>query len=269
MTGDVALVRSVPGSFRHAERSDEDRALEVDLARRQHDSYVAVLESAGYTIDRIPADESHPDCVFIEDTAVVVGSVAVIARSGAVSRRGEAGPVAERLARRYEVRHIGPPGTLDGGDVIVGDGSILIGRSRRTNTEGIDQFAAIAASLGLDLNIVEVREGLHLKSVVLPLDGETMLVTPGAVDVTALGELHILHEPDAERHRSSALPLRDGRLMVTEGTPATAALLDASGYDVVPVDVSELLAADGGLTCLSILVSALPVAPDSRENGSR
>ena len=117
---DIALVRSVTDSFSRALVGEPGSVLDPDRARRQHADYVAVLRSAGYTIEEVAGDEAHPDCVFIEDTAVVLGSVAVIARSGASSRRGEAVPVRDALTGRFSIATIDAPGTLDGGDVAGG-----------------------------------------------------------------------------------------------------------------------------------------------------
>jgi dimethylargininase len=86
---DIALVRAVPDSFVDALVGASSVTLDVERARGQHVAYVSLLESAGYAIAHIAADERHPDSVFVEDTAVVVQATAVIARSGAPARRGE------------------------------------------------------------------------------------------------------------------------------------------------------------------------------------
>jgi dimethylargininase len=251
---EVALVRPVPDSFVGAIRVAGGPGLDVALAREQHRGYVTMLESAGYLVETVASDEHYPDCVFIEDTAVVLGPIALIARSGAPSRRGESGPVAEALSSRFSITAVAAPGTLDGGDVMALGNAVFVGRTRRTNDDGIAQLAAVCATIGLPLTTVVVHHGLHLKSVVLPLDDETVLVTPNSVDEGALHGLRILYEADTERHRCSALPLHDGRLLVTAGAPATADMLATVGFAVVPVDISELQAADGGLTCLSIII---------------
>lgn len=252
-THSTALVRGVPASFTNALHRRLGHALDADLARRQHRAYIRVVADAGYEVRELATDERHPDCVFIEDAAVILGSTVVAARSGAPSRRGEVGPVIDELSTAFSVATIDPPGTLDGGDVIILGASVLVGLTHRTNVDGIAQLSEICAPLGLSVVAIAVHDALHLKSAVLPLDDETVLVTPRSVDEEALKGLRIVYEPEEERHRSSALPLRDGRLMVTESTPITAAMLTAAGHAVVPVDASELLAADGGLTCLSIL----------------
>lgn len=250
---DIALVRGVPDSFTQALVAKEGLALDAERARRQHREYVAVLRSAGYLIEEIVADEDHPDCVFIEDTAVVIGQSAVIARSGAVSRRGETAPVREALAGRFSISTIEPPGTIDGGDVMQVGGSVFVGQSTRTNREGIDQLASIVERPDLTLIAVDVHQGLHLKSSVLPIDDETVLVTHNSVDEEALRGLQILYEAPSERLRASALPISDGRLLITSNAPETTEMLANAGYDVALVDVTELQAADGGLTCMSIL----------------
>jgi dimethylargininase len=79
------------------------------------------------------------------------------------------------------------------------------------------------------------------------------VLTPGTVDESNFEGLRILHEHDEERHRFSALPLGEGRVLVTANAPATASAVAAIGKEVVPIDVSEIQAADGGLTCMSIL----------------
>jgi len=250
---DKALVRGVPASFDRAIVRDRGRAPLVDLARSQHAAYREALQAAGYEVTTLDPDEDHPDCVFVEDTAVVVGDVAVITRPGAPSRRGETEPVAHALGADLDLVRITPPGRLDGGDVMQLGGTVYAGRSARTDEEGIAQLGATVASLGLTLRVVPVHGVLHLKSGVLPVTDDTVVVTPGTVDERLLDGQHIIHEHETERNRFSALPLLSGIVMVTDAAPRTAEAVSATGVEVAPVDISEFLAADGGLTCLSIL----------------
>lgn len=251
----TALLREVADTFDRAIVSDGGRAPDVARARRQHESYAAALRRAGYAIEIVAADNDHPDCVFIEDMAVVIGSVAVAARPGAEERRGELRPVIERLERMFPVADIEAPGTLDGGDVMVMGNNVFVGRSKRTNDEGITQLSRIVESQGLSVITVPVEEVLHLKSGVLPVDDHTVVVTKGTVDESQLSGLRIIHEAPHERHAFSALPLRSGEVLVTANAPDTASLVADLGLSVVPIDVSEIQAADGGLTCMSIVIS--------------
>jgi dimethylargininase len=249
----TAWLREVPDSYVSAIISGDGRAPDVDKARAQHDRYQVLLGAAGYELVVLPADEAHPDCVFIEDTAVVLGPVAVITRPGAESRRGEVGPVAEALAGRFELAPIVEPATLDGGDVMLLGDRVFVGRSTRSNDEGISQLSAIADRQGLTVVPVPVRGALHLKSAVLPVGHETVVVTPGTVDEGLLSGVRIVHEARRELHAFSALPLATGDVLVTMSAPETARKLVDLGVSVIPIDVSEIQATDGGLTCMSIL----------------
>ena len=88
MTRGVALVRRpgprlAEGIVTHIDRSPVD----VDLARRQHDGYVSALSSHGWRVQEVPPADDCPDAVFVEDTVVVCGNLAVVARPGAPVRR--------------------------------------------------------------------------------------------------------------------------------------------------------------------------------------
>ncbi|TTI46060.1 N(G),N(G)-dimethylarginine dimethylaminohydrolase 1 [Bagarius yarrelli] len=96
-----AVVRAMPASF--AEGALRSGAGQVDAARAQqeHDYYFDVLKNRlGLEVLKLPSDESLPDCVYVEDPAVVCGDIALITRPGAESRRGEHACVMTCLARR-------------------------------------------------------------------------------------------------------------------------------------------------------------------------
>ena len=252
---DHALLRELPDTFSHALVREGSPKLDVDRAREQHVNYQNHIEHSGYQTNLLPADPGHPDCLFVEDAAVVVGQTALIARSGAESRRGEVGLVAAALESHFDMVTMSAPGTLDGGDVFILNETIYVGRSERTNEDGIHQLGALGSSYGLAVAPISVSGVLHLKSAVLPIDPETVVVTPGTVDESLLKDLRIIHEDNAERHQFSALPLRSGAVLVTKNSPRTTEVVAGLGHEVIPIDVSEIQAADGGLTCMSVLFS--------------
>jgi dimethylargininase len=95
--------------------------LPVDAARAagQHDAYVKALADAGWAISEVEPADDLPDSAFVEDTVVVCGDLAVLARPGAPQRRAEVAGTEEAVrALGLEVVRIEEPGTLDGGDVL-------------------------------------------------------------------------------------------------------------------------------------------------------
>ncbi len=249
----TALLREVSSTFDRAIVRDPGTLIDVDLARDQHAAYRSHLETAGHDVRLVPADPAYPDCVFIEDAAVVIGGKALITRPGARSRRGEVGPVADALATDLPLVMMEGPGTLDGGDVMQLGRVVYVGLSARTDETGAAWLDDLVAESGKKIRRVPVSGVLHLKSSVLPVSEDTVVVTPGTVDEALLDGLRLVPEDPSERHLFSALPLGNGQVLVTSAAPRTSERLDRLGLTPVPIDVSEILAADGGLTCMSIV----------------
>ncbi len=259
----IALLRAVPGSFSAALSSEPAASIDVALARVQHDAYRRALEVGGFATSVLPADDDHPDCPFIEDTAVVIGDRALITRPGHRSRRGEVSAVAAALRTMVEVETMLPPATLDGGDVLQVGGRVLVGISGRTNRAGVAALTDFAAGSGREVIPVQVRAGLHLKSAVTAISDEAVLAWTDGVEVSEFGEVEVVPVPGTAPGAANCVRLPDGRILASAAHPDAAAVLEARGLGVLRVVVSEFAKADGGLTCLSIRLRSLP-APELR-----
>jgi dimethylargininase len=148
----IAITRPVSASIVQCELTHLARE-PIDHARavKQHAAYEAALAQHVVEIVRVPALDELPDAVFVEDAAVVFDELAVMARSGALSRRPESRGVERVLARYRDVEHIVAPGTLDGGDVLRVGKRIFVGRSSRTNDAGILQLRGLVAKFDYKL----------------------------------------------------------------------------------------------------------------------
>src|SRR3954471_7174625 len=173
----LALTRDISSAIESCQLTHQAREpIDLSLARAQHEEYERALKSLGCDLLRLAADETMPDSVFIEDTAVVLPEIAVIARPGAESRRAEVDAVAAALEALRRLVHIGAPGTLDGGDVLVIGRTIFVGRSTRTNDSGVEQLRAAVAPFGYAAEPVSTSGCLHLKSAVTAIDPRTILL---------------------------------------------------------------------------------------------
>ena len=80
----IAITREIPYSFinavvqHHSSSDEENNAVSLIKARQQHDEYVKQLSRHVPTVLTLPSLEAHPDCVFVEDAIVAVGSKVVI-----------------------------------------------------------------------------------------------------------------------------------------------------------------------------------------------
>ncbi|MBK8045014.1 MAG: N(G),N(G)-dimethylarginine dimethylaminohydrolase [Haliscomenobacter sp.] len=162
-----AIVRDVPDAYAECLTLEAiEVPIDVPKAREQHAHFCAILAGLGLEVTRLEADETLPDCCFIEDTAVLVDDLAILTNPGAPSRIKEVEAVEQALRGIKPLAKILPPGTLDGGDVLVIGKTIYIGQSTRTNEAGIRQFAALVEPNGYTVVSVPVSGLLHLKSAV-------------------------------------------------------------------------------------------------------
>ena len=249
-----ALTREVSPALASCELTQHQREpIDVNRARLQHEAYERALEELGCKVERLPADATMPDSVFIEDTAVVFDEVAVVTRPGAASRRAETDAVAEALARYRPIVQIVEPATLDGGDVLVLGRKVFVGRSRRSNPAAVEQLSAALAPFGYKVKAASVLGGLHLKGAVTSLGGGALLINrrwavPRDFDGFELVDV------DASEQGGANIVEVDGRLLYSDAFPRTRELLELRGFEVIALDASELAKAEGALTCCSLLM---------------
>jgi len=249
-----ALTRHIPSSFAHALSAvPPEPPIDVALARQQHLKYCMALAECGAAVTTLPPDERCPDSVFVEDTAVVIDGQALITRPGAPSRQLETEAVATRLDAWLNVLTMTEPATLDGGDCMVVDRRLYVGRSARTNAAGIAQLARAFATRGLEVVEVDLPPGvLHLKCVTSPLGGGRILLAEGSLDRAVFRDLEIVWVPADETYAANAVAIGE-HVIIAEGFPRTRAALVAAGLQPRAVPCSEVRKADGSLTCQSIV----------------
>ena len=250
--GRIALVRRpsprlAEGIVTHIDR----RPVDVALAMRQHDDYVAALESAGWRVRRLPPADDLPDAVFVEDTVVVCDGLAVLGRPGVPERALEI-PSMERMIAELglEIVRIEGEGTLDGGDVLQVGTTVYAGRSTRTNEDALCQLARLLATRGRRVVPVTLKDCLHLKTAMTALPDGSLIGVPEFVDTTALPYLRVAQEP-AGAH---VVVLGEKQVLIGASAPRTADHLASEGYDVTVVDIGEFEKLEGCVTCLSVLI---------------
>lgn len=224
------------------------------LALQQHDAYIAALKKCGVAVTVLEADERYPDSCFVEDPAVITRKCAIITNPGAPSRNGEKDEIIGAIRTFFpedKIEHIFSPGTLEGGDVMMVGDHFYVGRSARTNAEGIRQFIAILEKHGLSGSEVTLEEVLHLKTGVNYLENGNMLVSGEFVNKPEFAKYNRIEIPKEEAYAANCIWV-NGTVIVPEGYPAVEAAVRGAGYPVILVDTSEFRKLDGGLSCLSL-----------------
>lgn len=253
----IALTRAVPPTLAACELTHITRTpIAAAVAAGQHETYERLLTSLGCTVRRVAAAPECPDSVFIEDTAVVLDKVAIVTRPGAATRRPETAAVARVLAEYRRLQYIREPGTLDGGDVLREGRTLYVGTGGRTNEDGAAQLAAIVEPFGYEVRRVYVSGCLHLKSAAVAVAPGVVLANPAWVEASVFEGQRILEIDPAEPFAANVLRVGDA-IVCAAAHPRTASRLEAAGFDVRHVDVSELAKAEAGVTCCSIILNGL------------
>ena len=230
--------------------------IDYDRAAEQHEAYCQLLRDCGLEVIELSVNRDYPDSTFIEDTAVVVDEIAIMANIGVESRRGEVKGIEPELAQYRTIARIQSPATLDGGDVLQVGRRVFVGLSPRTNEAGIESLKRFLEPFGYHITPVRLKECLHLKSACTALAEDTLLVHSQWLDLDPFEDFRIVHVSADEPWAANAL-LMNEMVLMHSGFSKTIEIARAEGYTVKTTDISELLKAEAGMTCSSIIFKHL------------
>ncbi len=254
-----AVVREVSSNFNLALSSYfGTNSPEPVSARKAHANYVTALREQGVDVTMLPSLDEHPDCTFVEDTAVVVGDAVVIPFMGHPTREGEQVAIRELLGGCLEVIQMPEGTTMDGGAVVFFDDRFLLGRSTRTNNAGISFFEGVAHERGFGTMVFDIPDStLHLTTVCSsPKPGVLVAaeghLTPEQFAPLVADGVELLWVPNEESYAANVIGFESGVVIISADYPETRRVLEGAGFVTRSVDMSHIRAADGSLTCCSI-----------------
>lgn len=261
-TSRYALVRPPDPSFVAALGQKKGAPpIDFDLALAQHRLYVAALRAAGLAVTELPPAAGLPDACFVQDVALVLPELVLLARLAMSARQAEVAAIRPYLPDNRPVMAVEAPGTLEWGDVLRIDDTLVVGLSQRTNPAGAQQVRAALTPLGLNVETIPVSAGLHLLSGLSylgraprrPQGPGVILAWEAYRDLPLLAELDVIVVPEMEAPAANALALGE-TVVVPAGFARVAAEIWQRGFRVLSVSLSEYGKADGGVTCLSLLI---------------
>ena len=243
-------------------------APEFSAAVADDDQFLALLSSAGATLEQLPADDRVGlDSIYVRDASLVTPRGMVLCRMGKPQRATEPSAQADAF-RALGVPVIGAieaPGQIEGGDVVWFDEhTVAVGRGYRTNDEGIRQFQAL---LGSAVTVMSVplphyrgpSDVFHLMSIISPVDRDLAVVYSPLMPVPfrewLIGRgITLVEVPDSEFDSMGAnvLAIAPRQCVMVGGNPVTRDRLRAAGASVAEYDGREIsLKGGGGPTCLT------------------
>ena len=251
-----AITRRPCSAIVNGLRAVDTGAPDLETFMQHHADYIAALKSTGAQVTELSELEDFPDSVFVEDAALCLPELAIAMRPGAQSRLGEAGKMRPVLEGFYqEVATIKGPGTIEGGDILVTEKEILVGRSARTDAEGIAEMTEIVAPYGYAVREVHTPAGvLHFKTDCSLLDEETILATNRLASTGCFDGYRVIETAEGEEACANAIRFNN-LVLFPAGFPKTLEKLLSSGFEVQRIGNSEAAKLDGGMSCLSLRFS--------------
>ncbi|HTC47592.1 MAG TPA: arginine deiminase-related protein [Candidatus Aquilonibacter sp.] len=250
--GMLALTRVPSHAIDRCELTYMQRSsINYQIAARQHADYVQALRKLGLTVLNLPPAPALPDSTFVEDTALVLDEVAVMT-SPCLPRKQEVESIHQILANYRKTATIAVYAKLEGGDVIRDDRTLYVGQSTRTDTRGLEGLREILSVYGYDIVPVKVSHCLHLSTAASCLDRDTFLINGDWIAPGSFAGKRLIEVPKDEPWAANVLSIK-GCIVLPSAFPRTCELLDKLGYTICAVDVGELLKAEAGVTCMSLI----------------
>ncbi len=239
-----------------------------DKAVKEYDQFVALLQTFGVEIDFLPADDNLSlDSLYVRDASIVSPQGVILCNMGKVQRVHEP-KVAETAFSELEVPVLGAiegEGWVEGGDVVWLDNhTLVVGRTYRTNDEGIRQLQVL---VGTDCEVVPVplphyrgpSDVFHLMSILSPVDYDLALVYSPLMPIPFREWLikrgiQLIEVPDCEFETMgcNVLAVAPRKCIVLKGNPQTRVLLEEAGVEVWEYNGEEIsVKGQGGPTCLT------------------
>ena len=229
--------------------------------RAQQVTLINLLRSRGAEVillDQAPKCSSQH---YPRDLGFVIDDVLFMARLNSEHRRPEVDALLTLMAGMPKVAHL-PAGTIEGGDVMLHAGSVLVGLSEETSKAGAEALQATMGQLGIDRDVVPVR---FATTGIVHLDDHFNVVAPGTAllhrsvfppDQIRWFEKHFdlidVTDDEALAVQANVLAIAPGTVVTAEGSDRISRELAAHGIEVLTVDFSEVTKVPGSLRCSTL-----------------
>ena len=258
---------------------DVDAPLDADLALSQWDTLATTLERAGATVELVDQLPRTPDMVYAMNYGFVDGDHVAITNFRYAERSPEAEAAewwfGERGYRTTRIADAGV-GAFEAGDAFLVGDTLLVAAGPRTD---LATHPVLADALGVRVASVGIVHPslYHLDLSFCPLDETRAIVAPSAWDAAGWGTVQslvpeplVISEDEAFTFCANSVVVGDVVVMPAGVPPRVARQLEAWGFSVETVDVSELHKAGGSIRCMTLpLDTSLASARAARSGTER
>jgi N-dimethylarginine dimethylaminohydrolase len=244
-------------------------APDFEQAKKEYDRFLALLGEQVADLKSFPENEEvSMDSIYCRDASIATDFGVILCRMGKEGRALEPG-AQEDYYRQAGIQILGSiefPGTLEGGDVAWLDQKTLaVGRTYRTNSQGIAQLKSLLEPRGIEVLVVDLPhykgkdDVFHLMSILSPVDENLAVVYSPLMPIAFRDELlsrgfELVEVPEEEFDSMgcNVLALGPRSCLMVEGNPVVESRLTKAGCRVELYKGDNIsIYGGGGPTCLT------------------
>jgi N-dimethylarginine dimethylaminohydrolase len=231
--------------------------IDVEKAMQQHRQFVKALQENGVAVELIEPSKEYPEQVFTRDIGFAVEDTVFIGEMASTVRQGEETQLKNWLKSRHIPFQSPACSRLEGGDVIIDQGTLYVGISSRTSKTAIQELQEKLPRF----NVVPIsfdEKYLHLDCVFNILSPTEALIFPEALDaetVKMLAKRYTLLSVNAEEQfalGTNVLSIGHRRVFSQPQNKQVNRLLKKRGFQVIEVDFSEIIKSGGAFRCCTM-----------------
>ncbi len=234
-----------------------DENIDTEVAMQQHKQFSKALEDRGIKVHQLPPLEKYPEQVFTRDIGFTIGHTLYISEMGREIRQGEEKVLKEWMNEEHITIKDLKNDSIEGGDVLLDRKTVFVGVSHRTSRAAIESLMQHEP----DYNVIPVpfnEKYLHLDCVFNILSPEEAIIYPPAFheeELKLLTSRYKTIEINKEEQftlGTNILSIGNKTVLALPVNKEINAKLRENGYEVIEVDISEIIKSGGAFRCCTL-----------------
>ncbi len=235
----------------------KDEGIHIKRALEQHREFVRTLEANGVEVILLPYHKKFPEQVFTRDIGFTLGQTIFVAKMAHDVRIGEEDVLKQWLDDEEMSYYNLAEDRIEGGDVIIDEGTIYVGLSNRTHLQAVEHLQSLLNQY--DVKAIPFKERyLHLDCVFNVISPEVALVYPPALtkeDIDLFSSRYELIEVSEEEQftlGTNVLNIGNKKILSLPINKQVNQKLRDRGFEVIEVDITEIIKSGGSFRCCTL-----------------
>lgn len=250
---------TIQANINDIQRQFKETEFNAAKALRQHRELVRLFESYGIEVISFSPRQQFAEQVFTRDIGFTAGETVFIAEMAQQARIGEEKVLLNWL-QSENLPHVNlSAGKIEGGDVLIHGRKLFIGLSDRTDKKAIDHLQELLPGYEI-FSVPFTKKYLHLDCVFNIISETQALYFPQAFEETGrqllADHFQLIEVTEAEQFTlgTNVLSLGDRKILTLPVNQGVNAALRERGYEVIELDISEIIKSGGSFRCCTLPV---------------